>query len=230
MQPCQIRSRAPFLAGQKKHRNLRCVRTQNEVILLATIIARISAIKMAIRFSLQSQENMARGALSSKNASPPQESVVAPKVRFHSSADSMRDGSRRKRVRGAGRMPQTVPRSYEFRYFVDRRGCQHFNFRQSVWLDPAIQMACTPIQTTALETLAVNLLTLVIRGRDCRTPIGYTSQRVIDLVPHFCAECLLASPPNAWVLPRATIKAWVDSHRSIKRCRDIGSRNRQIAR
>lgn len=230
MQPCQIRSRAPFLAGQIKHRNLRCVRTQNEVILRATIIACCSAIKMAAYFWLQSEENMARGALSRKNASLPQEFVVAPKVRIPSSAGSMRVGSRRKRVGAAGRMPQMVPRSYEFRYFVDRRGRQHFNFRQFVWLDPEIQMACTPIQTTALETLAVNLLTLVIRGRDCRTPIGYTSQRVIDLVPHFCAECLLASPPNAWVLPGATIKAWADSHRSIKRCRHISGRNRQIAR
>jgi len=58
--------------------------------------------------------------------------------------------------------------SGNFRYFVDRSGCQHFNFPQRIWLDPTIAMAVTPVQTIALETLAINLLTFLTRERDYR--------------------------------------------------------------
>jgi hypothetical protein len=172
---------------------------------------------------------MARCALSRKNSVVLSGSIVVPSVRIDVFTAATRRSTRRTREAARQRVFRSLPRTYEFRYFVDRRGCQHFNFPQTIWLNPRIQMAYTPIQTTALETLAINLLTLAIRGRDCRAPIGYTSKRAMDLVPRFCAECLLASPRNAWVLPRATIKAWADSHRSIKRSRDAGSRNRPKA-
>lgn len=101
----------------------------------------------------------------------------------------------------------------DFRYFVDRSGCQHFNFPQRIWLDPTIAMAVTPVQTIALETLAVNLLTFITRERDYRAALGVTSQRAIALAREFCADCLLGAPAEAWELPRASIRAWLDSHR-----------------
>jgi len=103
--------------------------------------------------------------------------------------------------------------SGNFRYFVDRSGCQHFNFPQRIWLDPTIAMAVTPVQTIALETLAINLLTFLTRERDYRASIGVTSQRAIALAREFCADCLLGAPAEAWELPRASIKAWLESHR-----------------
>jgi len=101
----------------------------------------------------------------------------------------------------------------DFRYFVDRNGCQHFNFPQRIWLDPTIAMAVTPVQTIALETLAINLLTFMTRERDYRAGVGVTSQRAIALAREFCADCLLGAPVEAWELPRASIKAWLESHR-----------------
>jgi len=105
----------------------------------------------------------------------------------------------------------------DFRYFVDRCGCQHFNFPQRVWLDPTIAMAVTPVQTLALETLAINLLHFMTRERDYRAAVGVTSQRAFALAGEFCADCLLGAPAEAWELPRASIKAWLESHRPAER-------------
>lgn len=115
--------------------------------------------------------------------------------------------------------PKALTGNGDFCYFMDRSGRQHFNFVQRIWLDPAISMEFTTVQTTALETLAVNLLTLVTRERDCRTAVGITSQRALALTPQFCAECLLGAPVEAWELPRASIKAWIESHRPLSRAR-----------
>jgi hypothetical protein len=108
--------------------------------------------------------------------------------------------------------PAPPRRQRDFRYYVDRSGCQHFNFPQRIWLDPTIPMAVTPVQTLALETLAINLLTAV----------GVTSQRALVLSGAFCADCLLGAPVEAWELPRASIRAWLDSHanepRKVVRC------------
>jgi hypothetical protein len=103
----------------------------------------------------------------------------------------------------------------EFRYYLERSGRQYFNFSQCVWLDSSIRMEFTPARTTALETLAVNILTLVIRERDCRAAIGTTSRRALFLMDEFCADCLLGAPVDAWELPRTSIKAWLGSHRGI---------------
>jgi hypothetical protein len=103
----------------------------------------------------------------------------------------------------------------DFRFFLDRNGIQHFNFTQRVWLNASIQMGFTPVPTTALETLALNILTMVTRERDVRTAIGTTSRRALVLMSYFCAECLLGAPVEAWELPRASIKAWIESHRAL---------------
>jgi hypothetical protein len=121
--------------------------------------------------------------------------------------------------------PNILSADYVFHYFLDRYGRQHFNFRQHIWLDPGIQMAYTPIRTIALDTLAINLLTFEVHDR-----AGFTSQRAIELIAPFCTECLLTSPRNAWLLPRATIKAWADSHRSVKRSQARGTHKRAMIR
>jgi len=109
------------------------------------------------------------------------------------------------------RLPNFSQPNDDFRYFIDRRGRQHFNFRQRVWLDASVQMACTRGYSLALETLALNLLTMATRTRDCRVAVGLTSRRALLLAPSFSRECLLGAPDEAWVLPKATIRAWVQS-------------------
>jgi hypothetical protein len=107
--------------------------------------------------------------------------------------------------------PRTRLQNDEFRYFIDRQGRQHFNFRQRVWLDPSVQMACTGVYSLALKTLAVNLLTMSTCKRDYRAAVGLTSRRVVMLAPAFSRECLLSAPDQAWALPKASIKAWLES-------------------
>jgi len=141
---------------------------------------------------------------------------MTPSAATHRSARQTR---RSAQVLSAATMRQAAdlrrPRG-DFRYFVDRNGCQHFNFPQRIWLDPTIAMAVTPVQTIALETLAINLLTFMTRERDYRAAVGVTSQRAIALAREFCADCLLGAPVEAWELPRASIKAWLESHRPAR--------------
>ena len=113
------------------------------------------------------------------------------------------------------RRPKVRQRNDDFRYFIDRQGRQHFNFRQQVWLEASVQMACTRGYSLALETLALNLLTMVTRTRDYRAAVGLTSRRAVLLAPSFSRECLLAAPDEAWALPRATIRSWVQSQLRI---------------
>ncbi len=113
----------------------------------------------------------------------------------------------------SGQAVRRRPPRDEFRYFLDHQGRQHFNFTQRVWLDASVQMACTRVYSTALATLAVNLLTYATRARDCQAAVGFTSRRALALAPAFSRECLLSAPDQAWVLSKAAIRAWLDSHR-----------------
>jgi hypothetical protein len=113
------------------------------------------------------------------------------------------------------RRPKFAERNDDFRYFIDRQGRQHFNFRQRVWLDASVQMACTRGYSLALETLALNLLTMATRARDYRAAVGITSRRAVLLAPSFSRECLLGAPDEAWALPKASIRAWVQSQLRI---------------
>jgi hypothetical protein len=101
-------------------------------------------------------------------------------------------------------------RNDNFRYFIDRQGRQHFNFRQRIWLDTSVQMAFTCVYSLALKTLAVNLLTMATRRRDYRAA-GITTRRIVLLAPSFSRECLLSAPDKAWELPRISIMHWVES-------------------
>lgn len=108
-----------------------------------------------------------------------------------------------------------MPRTFCF--YVDRIGRQHFNFTQQVWLQPGVNMAVTGIITVALETLAVNLLTLVIRERDHSAMLEGASQRVVQLARRFCSECLLTAGQSGWRIPRETVRSWL-----LARCLDLG--------
>jgi hypothetical protein len=102
-------------------------------------------------------------------------------------------------------------RQSEFRFFLDHRGRQHFNFRQCVWLDCSVPMAFSRVYTTALKTLAVNLLTFATDRRDYSAAAGVTSRLALSLASAFSRECLMSAPDGAWALPKATIKAWLES-------------------
>ena len=101
----------------------------------------------------------------------------------------------------------------EFRYYIDRHGAQHFNFQQQLWIERSVAMAFTSVRTTALETLAINLLALA--SAPARTPrirIG-TPARLKPLARDFCEQCLLGAPQEGWVLPRPVIQAWMEARR-----------------
>ncbi len=70
-------------------------------------------------------------------------------------------------------------------------------------------MACTRAHSTALTTLAVNLLTRALEERDRRAAAGVTRRRAIGLARQFAEDCLLTAPEDAWVIPRDTIRAWI---------------------
>jgi hypothetical protein len=111
----------------------------------------------------------------------------------------------------------------QLRYFVDRNGRQHFNFRQQVWLDPTVPMAYTRVPSIALTTLAVNLLAQALRQRasdlkrgsrlerDSLLAIGQSTRCALTLARQFSEECLLGAPDEGWVMPRATIRAWLSA-------------------
>jgi hypothetical protein len=95
-------------------------------------------------------------------------------------------------------------REAEYRFFIDQRGRQHFNFRQTIWLDASVDMAFTRVYSVALKTLAANLLALALEK---------PGRRAVLLAPAFSRECLMGAPDKAWALPKSTIEAWLASQR-----------------
>lgn len=138
--------------------------------------------------------------------------IVSPPVKAERSPRRSARVACRTDPTSARRAERSAPVDEKFRYFVDSSGRQHFNFVQRVWLQAQVEMAVTPVQTVALETLAVNLLTEVTRERDYVAVAGVTSRRVMKLASKFCDECLLSAHGNGWVIPRASVKSWVASH------------------
>jgi len=142
------------------------------------------------------------------------QSVTSPTVLFDEPKRSRRtrreQQSKRRKTARNGR-PNSAASTEEFRFHIDQHGRQHFNFKQEIWLDAAVQMAHTRVYSTALKTLAVNLLTLTINRRDFRAAVGKTSRAAISLAPSFSRQCLIDAPDRAWIMPRATIEAWVHS-------------------
>lgn len=96
---------------------------------------------------------------------------------------------------------------------VDSRGRQHFNFQQRIWLHPGIPMAYTKVPSTAMTTLAANLLALALRERgersEARLEAALAARSALALARQFSTECLLQAPDAGWVIPRAAIRAWL---------------------
>jgi hypothetical protein len=100
-------------------------------------------------------------------------------------------------------------------FHLDDAGRQHFNFKQQIWLHATVPMAFTPrCHTRALETLAVNLLTLATPERDYQAAKGATSRWAIRLAPRFCEECLLGAPAEGWELRVSVLHSWIAAHRT----------------
>jgi hypothetical protein len=118
--------------------------------------------------------------------------------------------------RRVGRSARAPGSRGDFCYYVDSRGHQHFNFAQRIWLSPSVQMAVTPVMTVALQTLAINLLMRGTHARGYRAAVGATSSRMVGLASRFCVECLLSARPGGWVIPRATVRAWLVSQRRMQ--------------
>jgi hypothetical protein len=113
----------------------------------------------------------------------------------------------------------------DFRYYVDFRGRQHFNFEQKIWLKPSVQMAVTPVMTLALQTLAINLLARTVRECNDKTIVVITFKRLLRMAKRFCAECLLTASPAGWVIPRSSIEGWLASQRRLQAPTGIGLRS-----
>lgn len=105
----------------------------------------------------------------------------------------------------------------EFRFTLDRHGTQHFNFEQRIWLHRSVPMAFTPVRTTALETLALNLLALSATSDDTRNVRGCEREVLIPMARSFCKQCLLGAPLEGWVLPRPVIQEWMHAQRQARR-------------
>jgi len=151
--------------------------------------------------------------------------LIAPPVRI----DELKS-SRQRAQHSGGPLRSSSPAhsaSGDFRYYVDSRGIQHFNFEQKIWRNPSVQMAVTPVMTTALETLAINLLAFITPERDDRARVCITPKGVVRLARRFCAECLLTACPAGWVIPRCTIEAWLVSKRRLQRSAASAIRERQ---
>jgi hypothetical protein len=145
-----------------------------------------------------------------------EQTVVSPSVL----SDNSEKSHDRKRSNKHRRNKKSISsRRRDFRYFVDNRGRQHFNFKQEIWLDSSVQMAFTRVYSVALKTLAVNLLTLATEGRDIPVAIGNTSRSALVLAASFSRQCLMGAPDKAWALPRATIEEWIASRRRRARSR-----------
>lgn len=116
------------------------------------------------------------------------------------------------------RLRSNLPRSADamrnaFRFRLDRDGLQHFNFKQYLWLNESVRMGFTQAPSTALTTLALNMLFLAattgssgsLRSRGQR-------RRQHSLARQFAHECLLTAPPMGWIIPREVVLAWVRAH------------------
>jgi hypothetical protein len=148
------------------------------------------------------------------NAREPR-SVIAPPVRIDEVSSRPRKqpcGSPSVRLQS----PRALGAGGDFRYYVDFRGCQHFNFDQRIWRNPSVQMAVTPVMTIALETLAINLLAHITGERGDGAHVGVTSKALVKLARRFCVQCLLTACPAGWVIPRCTIEAWLVSQRRLQ--------------
>ena len=149
---------------------------------------------------------------------PSERSIVTPTVLVDapSPTTSMALQKRRRTSPRSARSKRRAPSHKEFRFFIDQRGRQHFNFRQRIWLEPSVEMAFTRVYSTALKTLAANLLALTICNDADQDGTEATFRNAVSLAPAFSRECLMGAPDWAWALPMATIESWLESKKRLR--------------
>ena len=89
------------------------------------------------------------------------------------------------------------------------RRADRFNFPQTVWLYPDVQMRATRSLTRAAEVLAINILSLVLADRDWDELDGKRSKRALRLARSFYRDCLSELPSDGWCIPLETVREWL---------------------
>lgn len=93
--------------------------------------------------------------------------------------------------------------------WVDSDGVDRFNFPQTVWLYPQVQMRATRSLTRAAEALAINIFSLVLADRDWEELEGKQSERALRLARSFYEDCLSELPNDGWCIPLETVREWL---------------------
>lgn len=102
--------------------------------------------------------------------------------------------------------------------WIDGDGVDRFNFPQTVWLYPRVQMRATRSLTRAAEALAINILSLVLADRDWEELEGKQSERASRLARSFYEDCLSELPNDGWCIPLDTVREWLLMSRRDARC------------
>lgn len=88
-------------------------------------------------------------------------------------------------------------------------GEPRFNFPQTIWLFPQVQMDWAKHANRAVQTLAVNILTPSLPERDMAAYFGTMSRRAFDAALSFAEDFILSMPEQGGRIPRETIERWI---------------------
>lgn len=116
---------------------------------------------------------------------------------------------------GAGPLPRSADTGAMG--WVDCDGIDRFNFEQTVWLYPDVQMRATRSLTRAAEVLAMNILSLVLIDREWAELKGKQSERARQLARSFYQDCLSELPNDGWCIPLETVREWLLTQRGDAR-------------
>lgn len=105
--------------------------------------------------------------------------------------------------------------------WVDSDGIDRFNFPQTVWPYPEVQMRATRSLTRAAEVLAINILSLVLAERDWDELEGKHSERALRLARLFYRDCLSELPNDGWCIPLDTLREWLVTTRRDARASTV---------
>lgn len=154
-----------------------------------------------------SRNNVARTGTAAVRA------AVAVRTKIDKPLRRSRASARRTRDLPSRRAAGARTAGNHFCYYMDAEGRQHFNFIQRLWIRSQVDMAVTPVMTVALQTLAINLLAHVTHPESRACASALASNRMHELAHRFCLECLLTARSDGWVMPRASVAAWLSTRR-----------------
>jgi hypothetical protein len=92
-------------------------------------------------------------------------------------------------------------------------GSPQFNFAQTVWLYPRIDMDWSPRAAHSTETLALNILAAYLALRPERTRRGSAGRTALSAARPFAEMFLRDMPRAGGCIPRAVILEWLDESR-----------------